>query len=289
MAKEVAISKRLKITKAQQNMLLAVLIASIVFGAALSISINLIKRISFNKDVIVEKDKAISEYSRVISGVGVCKKPKGSLYTEEELKRCNPDSITLSEIPGTLRANILQKLAANPALTSVLKEDENSCINSSTGKNYTYDELQELYLASSEENRAEASDLLKACSALRVIPDALPAFRNEEALLSSLNKIFDLSGWQPESLMPGDSGAQKSDNGLLPIGMNLSIESDSDVTMEVLNNIERSIREFDLNNVNVEWAENGYLNLSARASAYYVEPSTIIETRKTIKAEGDKK
>ena len=288
MAKEVAISKRLKITKAQQNMLFAVLIASIVLGAALSISINLIKRISFNKDVIVEKDKAISEYSRVISGVGVCKKPKGSIYTEEELKKCNPDSITLSEIPGTLRANILQDLAANPALTSVLKEDEDSCINSSTGKNYTYDELRELYLASSEEDRASASDLLKACSALRVIPDALPSFRNEEALLSSLNMIFDISGWTPESLMPGDSGAQKTEDGLLSIGMNLTVESGGDVTMEVLNNIERSIRTFDLNNVNVEWAENGYLNLSARASAYYVEPSTIIETRKTIRAGGNK-
>ena len=288
MAKEVAISKRLKITKAQQNMLFAVLIASIVLGAALSISINLIKRISFNKDVIVEKDKAISEYSRVISGVGVCKKPKGSIYTEEELKKCNPDSITLSEIPGTLRANILQDLAANPALTSVLKEDEDSCINSSTGKNYTYDELRELYLASSEEDRASASDLLKACSALRVIPDALPSFRNEEALLSSLNMIFDISGWMPESLMPGDSGAQKTEDGLLSIGMNLTVESGGDVTMEVLNNIERSIRTFDLNNVNVEWAENGYLNLSARASAYYVEPSTIIETRKTIRAGGNK-
>ena len=288
MAKEVAISKRLKITKAQQNMLFAVLIASIVLGAALSISINLIKRISFNKDVIVEKDKAISEYSRVISGVGVCKKPKGSIYTEEELKKCNPDSITLSEIPGTLRANILQDLAANPALTSVLKEDEDSCINSSTGKNYTYDELRELYLASSEENRASASDLLKACSALRVIPDALPSFRNEEALLSSLNMIFDISGWTPESLMPGDSGAQKNEDDLLSIGMNLTVESGGDVTMEVLNNIERSIRTFDLNNVNVEWAENGYLNLSARASAYYVEPSTIIETRKTIRAGGNK-
>ncbi|MCR5832424.1 MAG: hypothetical protein K6G36_00560 [Candidatus Saccharibacteria bacterium] len=288
MAKEVAISKRLKITKAQQNMLFAVLIASIVLGAALSISINLIKRISFNKDVIVEKDKAISEYSRVISGVGVCKKPKGPIYTEEELKKCNPDSITLSEIPGTLRANILQDLAANPALTSVLKEDEDSCINSSTGKNYTYDELRELYLASSEENRASASDLLKACSALRVIPDALPSFRNEEALLSSLNMIFDISGWTPESLMPGDSGAQKNEDGLLSIGMNLTVESGGDVTMEVLDNIERSIRTFDLNNVNVEWAENGYLNLSARASAYYVEPSTIIETRKTIRAGGNK-
>ena len=288
MAKEVAISKRLKITKAQQNMLFAVLIASIVLGAALSISINLIKRISFNADVITEKDKAISQYSKVISGVGVCKKPKGSVYTEEELKKCNPESITLSEIPGTLRANILQGLASNPALTSVLKEDEDSCINSGTGKNYTYDELNEIYQASSEENRAAASDLLKACSALRVIPDALPAFRNEEALLSSLNKIFDLSGWQPESLMPGDSGTQKNSDGLLSIGMNLSVESDSTVTMEVLNNMERSIREFDLNNVNVEWAENGYLNFSARASAYYVEPTTIIETRKTIKAGGNK-
>lgn len=289
MAKEVAISKRLKITKAQQNMLLAVLIASIILGAALSISINLIKRISFNADVISEKDKAISEYSRVISGVGVCKKPKGTVYSDAELRSCNPDNISLSEIPGTLRANILQTLAANQALSSVLKEDDSDCINSSTGKNYTYDELQAIYQSAPEDKRAAASDMLKACSALRVIPDALPAFRNEEALLSSLNKIFDLSGWQPESLMPGDSVSQKNNQGLLSIGMNLSIESDSAITMTVLNNMERSIREFDLTNVNVEWSENGYLNLSARASAYYVEPSTVIETRKTIKAGGDKK
>ena len=289
MAKEVAISKRIKITKAQQNMLLVVLIASIVLGAALAITINLVKRISFNAEVISAKDKAITDYSNVISGVGVCKKPQGSVYTEEELKRCNPENISLSEIPGTLRAKILQELAADPALTSVLKEDEDSCINSSTGKNYTYDELQEIYQSASEEERAAASDMLKACSALRVIPDALPAFRNEEALLSSLNKIFDLSGWQPESLMPGDSIAQKNNLGLSAIGLNLSIESNSDVTMEVLNNMERSIREFDLTNVNVEWAEDGYLNLSARASAYYVEPSTIVETTKTIRAEGDKK
>ena len=289
MAKEVAISKRIKITKAQQNMLLVVLIASIVLGAALAITINLVKRISFNAEVISAKDKAITDYSNVISGVGVCKKPQGSVYTEEELKRCNPENISLSEIPGTLRAKILQELSADPALTSVLKEDEDSCINSSTGKNYTYDELQEIYQSASEEERAAASDMLKACSALRVIPDALPAFRNEEALLSSLNKIFDLSGWQPESLMPGDSIAQKNNLGLSAIGLNLSIESNSDVTMEVLNNMERSIREFDLTNVNVEWAEDGYLNLSARASAYYVEPSTIVETTKTIRAEGDKK
>lgn len=288
MAKEVAIGKRLKITKAQQNMLFSVLLVSIVFGGTLAASINLIKRISFNAEVISAKDKALDDYSNAISGVGVCKKPKGSIYTEEEIKACRPENISLSEIPGTLRSRILQELAADPALTSVLREDEGSCVNSATGKNYTYAELQEIYQSASEDERASASDMLKACSALRAIPDALPAFENKEALLASLNKIFDISGWQPDSLMPGDAALSKNDLGLLSIGMNLSIESTDDVTMKVLNNMERSIREFDITNANIEWAEDGYLNLSARASAYYVEPTTIVETRKTIKA-GDKK
>ena len=289
MAKEVAISKRIKITKAQQNMLLAVLLAAIVFGAALSISINLIKRIAFNKDVIVAKDQAITGYSDVIKNVGICRKPAGAVYTEDELKRCNPDSIELSQIPGTLRSNILEVLAADPALNSVTKDDGTNCINSSTNKNYTYEELQSIYDdATTEEEMAVASDLIKTCSALRVIPDALPSFRNEEALLSSLNKIFDISGWQPESLMPGDAAFSANEIGVLPIGVNLSIEASSDTTMNVLNNIERSIREFDISNASVEWADDGYLNLGARASAYYVSPTYIVETSKTIRA-GDKK
>lgn len=289
MAKEVAISKRIKITKAQQNMLLAVLIASVVLGAALSISINLIKRIAFNADVITAKDQAITKYSKLISEVGVCKKPKGSVYTEEEIKKCNPDAIDLSEIQGSLRANILENLAANPALNSVLKEDTNNCINTSTGKNYTYDELQEIYQsAQNEEEMARASDMIKSCSALRVIPDALPAYKNEEALLASLNKILDLSGWQPEALMPGDTTTPLGKSGLLPIGLNLTIETDNTTTMNILNNIERSIRLFNLANVNVDWIDSTHLKLGARAAAYYVNPTSVIETTETVSA-GDKK
>lgn len=288
MTREVAVSKRLKITKAQQNMLLAVLAAAIVLGAALSVSINLIKQISFNKDVIVEKDKAIASYSSLIKNVGVCRKPAGAVYTDDELLRCNPDAIELSEIPGTLRANILQELAADPALNSVLKEDETRCINSSTGKNYTYEELQEIYSnVNNDEELAAASDMIKACSALRVIPDALPSFRNEEALLSSVNKIFDISGWQPEALMPSDAYTQSDYSDLQAIGVNLSIESDSSVAMQVLSNMERSIREFNITNVDMEWSEN-QMNLGARASAYYVDPTVIVETTKTISAGGKK-
>lgn len=289
MAKEVAISKRIKITKAQQNMLLAVLIASIILGAALSVSINLIKRIAFNADVISAKDKAITKYSNLISEVGVCRKPAGAVYSEDEIKRCNPDAISLSEIKGSLRANILENLAANPALNSVLKEDENRCINSATGKNYTYDELQSIYNdAEGEGELARASDMIKACSALRVIPDALPAFKNEEALLASLNKILDLSGWQPEALMPGDTTTPLGTSGLLPIGLNLTLETDNTTTMNVLNNIERSIRLFNLANVNVDWIDSSHLKLGARAAAYYVNPTSVVETTEVVSAGGKK-
>ena len=285
MAKEVAISKRVKITKAQQNTLSSVLIASVIFGAALSITINLFKRITFNAEVIMAKDQAIVSYSKVIKNVGICKAPSGEVYSEDELNRCNPDSVGLSEVPGTLRTNILNSLAADVSLNSVVKEDENSCINPETGHNFTYAELEQNYKsANNAETLARASSLIKTCSALRVIPDALPAFRNEEALLSSLNKIFNISGWQPESLMPDTANPVSHKEGLYPIGVNLSVETDIETSMKLLSNIERSIREFNITNASIQWVDSGLLSLSARAEAYYVKPAKLNEVDKTITA-----
>ena len=290
MAKEVAIGKRAKISEAQQYMLLAVLGASVVLGAAISLTIHFVQQISFNTKVIMAEDEAIVSYSDVIKNTGICKKPSGNIYTNEELKKCDPDSIETSEIPGTLRANILENLAANEALNSVPKEASSSCINSSTGKNYTYAELNKIYNdANGATELTAASQLIKSCSALRIVPDALPAFKNEEALLASLNKLFIESGWQPESLSPsGSSSASKTIPGLNTISVNLSVEADTSTTMNVLNNIERSIREFDIERATIEWGGNNILNLQAQATAYYMNESTVTETTKTLKAE-DKK
>lgn len=290
MAKEVAIGKRAKISEAQQYMLLAVLGASVVLGAAISLTIHFVQQISFNTKVIMAEDEAIVSYSDVIKNTGICKKPSGNIYTNEELKKCDPDSIETSEIPGTLRANILENLAANEALNSVPKEASSSCINSSTGKNYTYAELNKIYNdANGATELTAASQLIKSCSALRIVPDALPAFKNEEALLASLNKLFIESGWQPESLSPsGSSSASKTIPGLNTISVNLSVEADTSTTMNVLNNIERSIREFDIERATIEWGGNNTLNLQAQATAYYMNESTVTETTKTLKAE-DKK
>jgi hypothetical protein len=287
MAKEVAISKRLKISEARQYMILSVLGASIFLGAAISLMSHFIQQISFNAKVIIAEDQSIVSYSNIIKSTGVCQSPKGDVYSDEELTKCDPDSIEVSQIPNTLRANILENLAANEALNSVQKEDDSSCLNLSTGKNYTYKELNELYSdARGASELQDAAALIKSCSALRIIPDALPSFGNEEALLTSLNKLFAISGWEPESLSPSES-VEASDlaENLNKISVNLSIESNSGTTLKVLNNIERSIREFDIERATIEWSGDNNLTLQAQASAYYMDESSITESTKTIKPE----
>lgn len=285
MAKEVAISKRLKISEAQKWMLLSVLGASLVMGAAIALTSHFIKQIGFNTRIIMAEEESIANYSAVIEKTGACKKPRGKIYSGEELKNCNPDSIEADEVPNTLRSNVLQNLASNAALNSVPKENNSDCINPMTSKNYTYKELEENYKkANGSDQLNRASQLIKSCSALRVIPDALPAFKNEEALLASLNKLFIISNWEPETISPSDNVVETE---LLPglngIAVNVSVEASSGTTMTVLRNIERSIREFDFETATIEWGGNDNLVLQARAGAYYTDRASITESTKTIR------
>lgn len=291
MAREVAILKRAKISQAQQYMLMAVLGASIVLGIAVSLVINFINQISFNAGVIVEEDQSIVAYSDTIRDIGICRKPAGAVYTDKELQACNPDSIDVSQVPGTLRYNILNNVAANEDLNSVPKESSSSCINPATSKNYTYEEIEAIYeKASTTEELMAASQLIQKCSALRVIPDTLPAYKNEEALLASLNKIFLISGWEPNSISPtGNSAIALFGRGLNTISVRLAVEASVGTTKTVLDNIERSIREFNIERATIEWASNNTLVLQAQATAYYMTPSIITEKNKTITAGDTKK
>ena len=286
MAKEVAIEKRAKISQAQQYMLLAVLGAAIFLGAAVSLILHFISQISFNMQVIAEEEKAIVAYSNAIRDIGVCKKPKGSIYTDDELKKCNPDSIDVSLVPGTLRANIMENMAANAALNSVPKEDS-SCTNPYTGKKYSYDELNKMYTdAETDDDLIAASELIQKCSALRIIPDALPGVKNEEALLSSLNKIFILTDIEPEMLTPtGSTSVSSIGKNLQTISIQLSVESSTENTVKFLENVERSIREFNIDHATIEWGSDNTLVLQAQAEAFYMLPSELTETKQTVKVQ----
>ncbi|MBR3256122.1 hypothetical protein IKG10_00395 [Candidatus Saccharibacteria bacterium] len=291
MAKENAIGKRAKISEAQQYMLLSVLAASVFFGVAISLVSFFIKQISFNTRVIEAEEKSIVSYSNFIESVGICKKPGGDVYSLDELKKCNPDTIELSEIPNTLRSNILTEIAANKALSSVPKEDSSAgCVDPNTGKNYTYDALMKNYQDVKDKGSEaikEANQRIKTCSALRVIPDALPAFKNEEALMASVDMLYRISGWQPESLRARqDASTITDDNSLNTISVDVSIEANSGITTNILHNFERSIRELDIEKATIGWKADDKLSLTAQASAYYTTGSSVAEKKTIIKAEG---
>ena len=284
MAKEIALSKRAKISEAQQYVLLSVLGASIFLGVSLSLTLHFMKVIQFNIKVISAEEASIVSYSNTIKNIGVCKKPSGSIYSDQELKNCNPSNIDVKDIPDTLRANILENMASNKALESVPKENNSSCINPSNGKKYTYAEMMSLYNTS--EDRVVASNLIRRCSALRVIPDALPTSKNEEALLASLNKIFVLSDLLPESLSPsGDSEISIIGDSLNTLSVRLAVEADPAYTIKFLDNVERSIRDFNIKSATISWSNNNKLILQAQAEAYYMTPSALKESDLTI--EGD--
>ena len=287
MAKEVAISKRIKISQAQEYMILAVLGASLVLGVAIALTAHFAQQISFNAKVIMAEDQSIVSYSNIIKNAGVCTSPSGEVYSDEELGKCDPNSIEVAQIPGTLRANILENLAANEALNSVPKENNSNCTDAS-GKAYTYKELMQNYASARGADQLQAaSNLIKSCSALRVIPDALPSFKNEEALLASLNKLYIASNWDPESISPsGSAEVSKLAENLNEISVSSTIEANSNVTMSVLDNIERSIQEFNIDRATIEWSGTNALNLQFHATAYYINESTIAESTQTIKPGG---
>ena len=271
--------KRIKISKAQQYTMLEVLGASLVLGTCIVMSTFLIKYIKFNATIIGEKNTAITNYDQSIRNVGVCidTDNNGRLSTEE-LEKCNPNEVSLSRVTKSLRYKVLSEMAQNSDLESVARQRIADCYDQ-TGARKDFNKLYEE--STDEKERQRYLQSAKICSALRVIPDALPAQQNTEALMASLNQIFIMTGWEPERLSPRDDNAKSDVKGVEVIPVSLRIEGSDRTVLDVLNNIERSIREFDITAATVEWTASG-LSLQAAANAYYLGVQTPIETTKIL-------
>jgi hypothetical protein len=292
---EMAVGKRIRINKIQQQMMLAALGTSLVLGVSQVLSVYFIKYINFNMQVIDEKDKSINAYYTTIKNVGICKtKNKDGKFSDKDLKECNPEAINAADMPGTLRNNVLIGMSEkNNDLESVSRsKTQNSCY-ASDGKRIDFvAKYTEASSISDPEEREKARDnafyMLRMCSSLRVIPDSLPASKNDVALLSSLNYIFSVSGkQQPESLAPGGMAASPVP-GLEAMSVSVTNKGDAKAITSLLQNIERSIRTFDFQSATISWNESEdnsqTLELTAQALAYYTNRIEATESTKTIYA-----
>lgn len=273
--KKPAEAKRVRISKAQQYTMLEVLGASLVLGTCIVLAISMIKYIKFNAMVIGKKNEAIAAYDTSIRNVGVCvDKDKNDSLSTEELEKCNPNEVSLSAVTGSLRYKILTEMAQNENLESVARQRNANCFD----ENNVRIDFNKLYEQSTDEKeKQQYLQSSKICSALRVIPDALPSQKNTEALMASLNQLFVFADWEPERISPQDTGVQSGIEGVEVIPVSLRIEGSDSVVLRVLNTIERSIREFDITSATIEWTTNG-LSLQASANAYYLGDKETIET-----------
>lgn len=290
MVKDIPLGKRAKISQAQQLMILAVFGAAIFLGAAIAVIMNSINKISFSASVIAAQDQTIVSFSDTIKNIGICQRPSGKVYSDDELKKCSPNSLSSTSVPNTLRSNILETMASNEALASVPNHSNSDCINPDTEKSYTYQELEDNYSkAETDEELAKASGLIMACSALRIIPDALPAYKNEEALLASIDQIFRESGTEPESLSPTEKTDWASfGSNLYTISVRFGIEAGAGTVNTLLDNVERSIRNINVDQASIKWSSNNSISFQARATAYYMLPSSLSINEKTIRPGGKK-
>ena len=287
MAKDKAIGKRVKISKAQQVMLGTVAGAALILGVCLVFSVYFLKYIKFNGKVISEKDKAIKGYSSAISSLGVCKSPssKDGVYNDSELKSCEPNDIDLKYLQGTLRHNVIMSLSQNESLESVGRKGLSICYNTSTGQKRTFEWIFEKYSnATNEKDKENYLQMIGMCSALRVIPDALPSTANPLALGASLNRIFQVSEYEPDGITPGTE-EESSLPGIGSITVSLEIDASTTTTMKVLDNLEKSIREINIKTARIEMNGDN-LKVEAAAEAFYTTPATLNEVIEEVRGDG---
>ena len=245
------------------------------------LSIFLIKYINFNTKIISAKSQAITDYDQSLRNVGVCvDTDKNGRLSNEELEKCNSNEVSLNSVTNSLRYKVLMQMAQNTDLESVARQRNEKCYDDKGEKidfNEKYEETTD------ELEKQQYLQMSKVCSALRVIPDALPAQKNTEALMASLNQVLLLTGWEPERLTPRDDAVESRIEGIGVIPVTLQVEGGSDVVLRALDKIEHSVREFDITSGTIEWTNSG-LSLNALADAYYLEDAAEIEKTVVIKA-----
>ncbi len=274
-------AKRTKISRAQQLTMLEVLGASLILGVCLVLVVFLVKYIGFNTEVISAKNEAITDYDQSLRNIGICQDTdKNGRLNGAELDNCDPYKVAVSEMKDSLRFNVLNVMANNQDLESVARQREQDCYDANGEK---IDFMAKYEETDNELAKQQYLLLTKVCSALRVVPDALPAQQNTEALMASLNQIFILSNWEPETLSPRDDVVYSAIDGVGVIPVTLRVEGSYATTLGTLNNIERSIREFDITSGLFEWTTAG-ISLQAQANAYYLDEVDELEITKTVNA-----
>ena len=164
--------------------------------------------------------------------------------------------------------------------------------------------------------KADELELVKTCSSLRVISDAMPSKKNMEATLSSLNQLLNWANNKEGVRFEGLSamqGSVLSSQGFKKV-TNANNKKNANNTIHVMNSslkmidsptaiksalamIESSVRNFDIVQAQISFNGDQEIELSTTFGAYYSDPAALstqdrvvcadVESEKCKSAGGD--
>ena len=149
--------------------------------------------------------------------------------------------------------------------------------------------------ALSEEEGIEM-ELIRICTALRMIPDAIPSKANVEATLASLNqlllwsdgaiKIEGITNTDAESAPLYNENGGVVETTLHPIGAGVAIDDTTERVHRALDTIENSIRNYDIASATISFSGDSTtsesIELNASFRAYYANPVSIEKQTKKV-------
>lgn len=243
-----ALAKRAKIDKAQQNMLIAVGVASVVFGITLVMVVYFAKTISFNAKLIGVKDEVITSYKQ----------------TQSSLEAISEQVF---------------ELANNENFESVARQRSEDCRAANN-----LDEIQEYSLE--ELNKASECSALRvitdALPTVENIETALTSFIILLELPENGTQVTNATAADVMSTTIGD------DTLLNTIGITLTFDDDdSNRIMNSLTSIEKSIRNYDIRLASMTFRDNSGLEINAEYSTYFSSASTLHMVKRIVCADSD--
>lgn len=165
----------------------------------------------------------------------------------------------------------VMELSSDQALESVARERDPGCVDL-------------------EGNLIESDDLsiTRTCSALRVVPDAMPSRANPTALGASLTKLITYPGITIDASAVGKETVSSTVSiaprvGSIPATF-LVVGQPNNINGLLLQ-LESSIRPISPSTVNLEWRSGDNLALSAQTNAYFVNQSIAQKLYKNITME----
>ncbi len=187
-------------------------------------------------------------------------------------------------------SNSVRELATNESLEAVGRTRATDCLSRTNENILGDDAIQDVELA-------------RVCTALRVIPDAIPSSENLEATMSSVNQLLlwsdpslRIEGIVIQELETDETISVEHEDGtttpttLKPIGASVSLDDSVPKVQKAMDTIENSIRNFDIMSATIEYSGEDFVysdtvKLSAIYRSYYSSSINIEKKSKKVCAD----